>query len=51
MAILDELITQIENPDLHARIATEVEKLAKQKKFAWCLKSTCRSVRRCGISR
>lgn len=33
MAILDELITQIENPDLHARIATEVEKLAKQKKF------------------
>ncbi len=33
MAILDELITQIENPDLRARIATEVEKLAKQKKF------------------
>ena len=33
MAILDELITQIENPELRARIATEVEKLAKQKKF------------------
>ena len=33
MAILDELITQIENPDLRARIAAEVEKLAKQKKF------------------
>lgn len=33
MAILDELVTQIENPDLRARIATEVEKLAKQKKF------------------
>ena len=33
MAILDELVTQIENPDLRARIATEVEKLAKQKKY------------------
>lgn len=33
MAILDELVTQIENPDLRARIAVEVEKLAKQKKF------------------
>ena len=33
MAILDELVTQIENPDLRARIAAVVEKLAKQKKF------------------
>lgn len=33
MAILDELVTQIENPDLRARIAAEVGKLAKQKKF------------------
>ena len=33
MVILDELVTQIENPDLRARIAAEVEKLAKQKKF------------------
>jgi len=33
MSILNDLITQIENPDLRARIATEVEKLAKQKKF------------------
>ncbi len=33
MAILDELVTQIEDPDLRARIAAEVEKLAKQKKF------------------
>lgn len=33
MAVLDELVTQIENPDLRARIAAEVEKLAKQKKF------------------
>lgn len=33
MAILDELVTQIENSDLRARIAAEVEKLAKQKKF------------------
>jgi adenine-specific DNA-methyltransferase len=33
MAILDELVTQIENPDLKARIAAEVEKLTKQKKF------------------
>ena len=33
MAVLDELMTQIENPDLRARIAAEVAKLAKQKKF------------------
>ena len=33
MAILDELVTQIDNPDLRVRIAAEVEKLAKQKKF------------------
>ena len=33
MAILDELVTQIENPNLRARIAAEVDKLAKQKKF------------------
>lgn len=33
MAVLDELVTQIENPDLRARIAAEVAKLAKQKKF------------------
>ena len=33
MAILDELVSQIEDPDLRARIAAEVEKLAKQKKF------------------
>lgn len=33
MAILEELVTQIENPDLRTRIAAEVEKLTKQKKF------------------
>lgn len=33
MAILDELVSQIENSDLRTRIAVEVEKLAKQKKF------------------
>lgn len=33
MAILNELVTQIDNPDLRARIAEEVEKLTKQKKF------------------
>lgn len=33
MALLNELIDQIENPDLKNRIASEVEKLAKQKKF------------------
>ena len=33
MAVLDELMTQIENPDLRARIAAEVAKLAKQKKL------------------
>ena len=33
MSILNELVTQIENPDLRMRIAAEVEKLSKQKKF------------------
>ncbi len=33
MAILDELVSQIEDPTLRSRIATEVEKMAKQKKF------------------
>ena len=33
MAVLDELVSQIENPELRARIAAEVEKMAKQKKF------------------
>lgn len=33
MSILNDLVSQIENPDLRARIAAEVEKLAKQKKF------------------
>ena len=33
MAILDELVTQIENPDLRARIAAEVKKLAEHKNF------------------
>ena len=33
MAILQELISQIADPDLQARIAAEVEKLEKQKKF------------------
>ena len=33
MAILDELVTRIEDPNLRAWIAVEVKKLAKQKKF------------------
>ena len=33
MAILDELVSQIEDPTLRTRIAAEVEKMAKQKKF------------------
>ena len=33
MSILKDLISQIDNADLRARIATEVDKLAKQKKF------------------
>ena len=33
MAILNDLISQIENPALRERIAAEVDKLAKQKKF------------------
>lgn len=49
MAILDELVTQIENPDLRKRIAAEVEKLAKQKNSDWYLKSTCLNALRYGI--
>lgn len=33
MAVLDELVSQISDPTLRARIAAEVDKLAKQKKF------------------
>lgn len=33
MAIIDELIDQIENKDLRQRLASEFEKLSKQKKF------------------
>lgn len=33
MAILNDLVAQIENPALRERIAAEVDKLAKQKKF------------------
>lgn len=33
MSALNELIEQIENPELRKRIADEVNKLAKQKKF------------------
>lgn len=33
MAILNDLVSQIENPALRERIAAEVDKLAKQKKF------------------
>ena len=33
MAAINELIAQIENPELRARIAKEVDKLSKQKKF------------------
>lgn len=51
MAILDELVTQIENPDLRARIAAEGRSSQNRRNSAWCLKSICRSVRRCGISR
>ena len=33
MAIIDELVSQIEDTTLRSRIAAEVEKIAKQKKF------------------
>ena len=33
MSILNDLVSQIENAELRARIAAEVDKLAKQKKF------------------
>lgn len=50
MAILDELVTQIENPDLRARIAAEVESWRNRKNLVLCLKSICRNARLCGIS-
>ena len=33
MAVIDELVSQIENPELRARIGAEVGRMAKQKKF------------------
>ena len=33
MSTLNELIEQVENPELKARIRTEVARLSKQKKF------------------
>ena len=33
MAAINDLISQIENPELRARIHAEVDKLNKQKKF------------------
>ena len=33
MAIINDLVEQIENPALRERIAAEVDKLAKQKKI------------------
>ena len=33
MAAINELISQIDNPELRARIQKEVNKLSKQKKF------------------
>ena len=33
MAVIDELVSQIEDPALRARIAAEVDKMTKQKKF------------------
>ncbi len=33
MAVLDELVQKISDPDLRSRIAAEVDRLAKQKKF------------------
>ena len=33
MATVHELISKIENPELRERIAAEVDKLTKQKKF------------------
>ena len=50
MAIINELVSQIEDPILRGRISAELEKMAKQKKFGLVFKNICRSVRRCGIS-
>ena len=33
MTVIDELVSQIEDPALRARITAEVDKMAKQKKF------------------
>lgn len=46
MALLQDLIKQIDDPTLRQRIMTEVGKLTKQKKFGLVLRNICRNVRR-----
>lgn len=43
MALLQDLIQQIDDPVLRERIMQETDKLVKQKKFGLVLKNICRN--------
>ena len=44
MALLQDLIKQVDDPELRERILMEVNKLNKQKKFGLVLRNICRNV-------
>ena len=46
MALLQDLIQQIDDPVLRERIRQETDKLIEQKKFALCLRNICRNAHR-----
>lgn len=46
MALLQDLIQQIDDPALRERILQETNKLLKQKSLDWCLKSIFLNVHR-----
>lgn len=46
MAAIHDLLAQVQDEVLRARLEQEINRLSKTKKFGWCLKSTCRSAHR-----
>lgn len=46
MALLQDLIKQIDDQALQERIMAEVNKLSKQKNLVWFLRNICRNARR-----
>ena len=51
MAAIHDLLAQVQDEALRARLEQEINRLSKTKKFGWCLKNICRSVRRSMIYR